>query len=407
MGQPAAPAHLGDRLLEALLRDPGGVGVAQRDDAPGTLLRAGAGELAAGEDVETGQQHQGQARVAAPLGPQVGQRGRDQGERPDEVGALRGHQGADGAAEGVAEQVHRPGAALLDAAHDRPGVGAQPVALGRRRGRAVAEPGQVHRLAVEAVGEQRDQVGPVGRRAAQPVHHERRLVPADRSGADEDGAPLLARPRRHVAPAGRAAGRETGRRCGSRSGALLGLVRVRRPVVAATGRAARSSRCPTGRSRSSRTKHVGPCPSAVSVLPSTSSPDSSGSPSTRVPRGVPARTARSQSPGGGPTSAAARAPPGRRPAPAPTGMPVRSGSTVQADTHHRAGAGADDERRPRRAGRRTRCPTPVVCSASSNRAGDPPGSTRTQAPGQRAPAPRPGRSRASGTPRTSAAPTAP
>ena len=135
-------------------------------------------------------------------------------QRRDQVGTAAGDEHADQPAEGVADQVHRPAGAVagqvadpLEHLDDRAHVAADRVPGAPRRLRA-AEPGQIDRPAVEAHREEGREVGPVGRRPAQPVHVQRALPrtvgavrPAGPRRAAEEhlAAPdghLLPRPRR-------------------------------------------------------------------------------------------------------------------------------------------------------------------------------------------------------------------
>ncbi len=157
-------------MTEGVRGDTCRIAVTECHDSAGAFFRAPApghpGEQ--GHDPRNGEQR---GRRGRPLHPDLGQCGRDQGEGTHQVGTDRGDPGRHRPAQRVADQVDGTALPGVEEADHRAGVaGDRVVAVVGRRG--VPETGQVERLTVHHVLEQRHQRGPVLRGSAEPVHEE-------------------------------------------------------------------------------------------------------------------------------------------------------------------------------------------------------------------------------------------
>ena len=138
------------------------------------------GQPAGGQPLGPGhQQQRQQPRLQRPARIHERHRRRDQRQRAHQVGPGAGHPYRDGAAQRVAEQVHRAAAGVLDPAD-------HPVGHGRRSrscgpGRCSPNPGRSIASPSSRSAQQVGQVGPVQRRAAEAVHVQGRLGVRPRS----------------------------------------------------------------------------------------------------------------------------------------------------------------------------------------------------------------------------------
>jgi hypothetical protein len=171
VAQGVAPGEFGDLGGEPGRGEPGRVAEAGGDDVGHP--RFGWQRLVLAQQPGTDPRHAHQ-REPDPVrpGPGVGQGRGDQGQCLDEFRAGGRELHADRAAQGVGDQVDRAAVTAFDQRGDRLGQRGDVVApVGA--GPGVAETRQVERVGGQRGAEQVHQVGPVPRRAGQPVHAQR------------------------------------------------------------------------------------------------------------------------------------------------------------------------------------------------------------------------------------------
>ena len=145
VAEPVLPLELGDLLGNAVRVHRVRIVVDRAEQQPHSLAGRKPGRAAQQPRPDAGDTQRREARGYQPRA-QVGQRGRDKRERLDQVGPERGQPGAHGAAERVADQVHRPAVTLFDQPGHHRGLGAHRI-IAIRRGRRVPVAGQVQGLA--------------------------------------------------------------------------------------------------------------------------------------------------------------------------------------------------------------------------------------------------------------------